>query len=37
MDIQIVRVDYSNTLHARDLLFLLNHYAEDPMGGEESL
>jgi len=33
MNIQIVRVDYSNTQHTRDLLFLLNYYAEDPMGG----
>ncbi len=31
--IHIVQVDYSNATHAEHLVFLLNHYAQDPMGG----
>lgn len=34
---KIERVDYSNSNHASALLEMLNHYAEDPMGGGESL
>lgn len=37
MDIKIIRVDYSNTKQASDLLMLLNEYAEDPMGGDAPL
>ncbi|RTE86677.1 MULTISPECIES: GNAT family N-acetyltransferase [Gammaproteobacteria] len=33
----IERVDYANEKHASALLDMLNHYAEDPMGGGESL
>ena len=29
--------DYSNPQHAQDIVTLLNAYAKDPMGGEESL
>ena len=35
--LRIERVDYQNTEHGSALLALLNHYAEDPMGGGESL
>jgi len=37
MTIEIVLVDYHNKKHAEDLLFCLNAYAIDPMGGGEPL
>ncbi len=37
MKINIIRADYQNTQHGRDLLTLLNAYAMDPMGGGEPL
>lgn len=35
--INIVRVDYSNPQQGTDLVFLLDSYARDPMGGGEPL
>jgi len=35
MEIQIV--DYHNDIQAKDLVMLLDHYANDPMGGGEPL
>lgn len=35
--IEIIRADYLNPRHARDLGFLLNSYARDPMGGNAAL
>ena len=37
MNIKIIKVDYTNHEQAKDLLFLLNEYASDPMGGGEPL
>ena len=37
MTIELVRADYSNEKHAKDLIMLLNAYALDPMGGGEPL
>lgn len=37
MKIEVVKADYLNAQHARDLCFLLNCYAEDPMGGGKPL
>jgi ribosomal protein S18 acetylase RimI-like enzyme len=37
MNIEVLKVDYSNKQHAADIAYLLNCYAEDPMGGRESL
>ena len=37
MDIDVVRADYTSSRHAADLVFLLNSYATDPMGGGEAL
>lgn len=34
---QIVRADYSNAIHARAIIELLNEYASAPSGGEEPL
>ena len=33
MNIEVVIADYLNNQHADDVCFLLNSYAEDPMGG----
>ena len=33
----IIRVDYNNPQHAKDLILLLDHYANDPMGGSQPL
>lgn len=33
MDIEVLRADYLDERHARDLVHLLNAYALDPMGG----
>lgn len=35
--IEIVQADYLNARHAKDMGFLLNHYAQDPMGGNAAL
>lgn len=35
--LQIINVDYHNPQHERDLLHLLNIYAQDPMGGGQAL
>lgn len=37
VNIEIVKVDYKNEQHAKDLVYLLNEYACDPMGGGEPL
>ncbi|MBE1300530.1 MAG: GNAT family N-acetyltransferase [Alteromonadaceae bacterium] len=37
MQTNIETVDYNNQAQAKDLVFLLNSYAEDPMGGNEGL
>ncbi|MGJ8694494.1 MAG: GNAT family N-acetyltransferase [Thalassotalea sp.] len=37
MDIQLVRVNYNNEQQGKDLLYLLNQYALDPMGGGKGL
>ena len=37
MNLEIVVVDYSKPQHARDLGYLLNCYALDPMGGGKAL
>lgn len=37
MDIQIIKVNYNNAKQTKDLMFLLNAYASDPMGGGEPL
>lgn len=37
MSIEIIEVDYLNAKHADELVFLLNEYAKDPMGGNEPL
>lgn len=31
--LRILRADYTNPTHARDLLALLDAYARDPLGG----
>jgi ribosomal protein S18 acetylase RimI-like enzyme len=37
MNIEIIDVDYTNEKQAKDLVMLLDHYAQDPMGGNEPL
>jgi len=37
MSINLVNVDYLNPQHAQDLIYLLDSYAQDPMGGGEGL
>ena len=37
MPLKLILADYDNTAHANDIVSLLNAYAEDPMGGGESL
>ncbi|OUR69479.1 GNAT family N-acetyltransferase [Bermanella sp. 47_1433_sub80_T6] len=37
MSINLVNVDYLNSQHAQDLIYLLDSYAQDPMGGGETL
>lgn len=37
MNISLVKADYHNEQHAKDLIFLLNAYALDEMGGGEEL
>lgn len=37
MNIEIVKADYRNSGHARNIGYLLNYYAEDQMGGGVAL
>lgn len=37
MQIDVIEVDYRNKRQAEDLIFLLNDYSQDPMGGGEPL
>jgi ribosomal protein S18 acetylase RimI-like enzyme len=37
MEIKVSRVDYKNSQQTNDLLYLLNTYALDPMGGGKAL
>ncbi|WDE99302.1 GNAT family N-acetyltransferase [Lentisphaera profundi] len=37
MKIEIKKICYKNQQQAQDLIFLLNHYAMDPMGGGKEL
>ncbi len=37
MVIEIIKADYTNKEHAKDILMLLDEYASDPMGGGEPL
>ena len=36
-EVVIVQADYKNPIHAQALRDVLNHYAQDPMGGGEAL
>ena len=36
-DILVLQASYTNAVHADAIGLLLNHYAEDPMGGGHSL
>jgi len=37
MNIEIIKADYLNEIHAKDIPFLLDNYARDPMGGGNTL
>lgn len=37
MKIEIIHADYQNVQHSKDLVYLLNAYASDPMGGSKAL
>lgn len=37
MDIKIIKVNYNNDKQAKELIYLLNAYASDPMGGGQPL
>jgi len=37
MQIEVVKADYMNESHAKDICYLLNSYARDPMGGGQAL
>ncbi len=37
MKIEVIKANYSNQKHSRDILLLLNSYAQDPMGGGKAL
>ncbi|WP_076418075.1 GNAT family N-acetyltransferase [Colwellia sp. UCD-KL20] len=37
MTVEVIKADYHNEQHAKDVLLLLNAYAMDPMGGGEAL
>ncbi len=37
MNIEVIKADYSNPLHAGQIVELLDQYARDPMGGAEPL
>lgn len=36
-DILVLQASYTNPVHAEAIGLVLNHYAEDPMGGGQSL
>lgn len=36
-DVVVVQADYTNPVHAQAVRDVLNHYAQDPMGGGEAL
>lgn len=36
-EILVLQADYTNPVHAEAICLVLNHYAEDPMGGGEPL
>ena len=36
-EVLVLQASYTNPVHAQAIGFLLNHYAEDPMGGGHSL
>lgn len=37
MNLEVLQADYSNPSHAKDIPFLMDCYARDPMGGGEPL
>ena len=37
MTVDIIKADYFNDNHAKDIIYLLNSYANDPMGGGKPL
>lgn len=37
MTIEVISADYSNPQHARDIVAMMDDYAQDPMGGGHSL
>lgn len=37
MNVSIIQADYNNPQHSKDVVYLLNEYAKDPMGGGEPL
>lgn len=37
MTTELIIADYQNQQHCQDLIFLLNSYAQDPMGGGDAL
>lgn len=37
MDIKIENVDYLNDIHAKEIAYLMDGYANDPMGGGKPL
>jgi ribosomal protein S18 acetylase RimI-like enzyme len=37
MSVEVIVADYQNSMHADDIIFLLDQYANDPMGGAEPL
>ncbi len=37
MDIKIIKADYLNEEHAKEIAVLMNSYASDPMGGGKPL
>ncbi len=37
MNVKVIKADYSNSTHKKEIQFLLNEYAADPMGGGKPL
>ncbi len=37
MKVSIFQADYNNPKHSKDVMYLLNEYAKDPMGGGEPI
>ena len=37
MTLKLENVDFTNAKHEKDMIFLLDHYAKDPMGGGKAL